>query len=297
MFGWFCNLGFIELINLVRGFFNPFKKYLPTWIYYSLPDALWVYSFTSIYLILWNNRINYWLIIPFFFGCLLEIAQSLKIVDGTYDPIDLIFSLLAFILSIFINQLIKTNEKKIKITSSLLVAGFFLIIAYGSGDKDKKKWEPNNKELFCGIRFTNDDYREQIDMKITRETILNSDGTYISKSGWGAVGNDSKEEYNSTVGRSSEEDSNFSGTWEIVQPTESMKQDGSTQKYKPTYIKFKSSNGTGGYAVILCMKYNVYYYLHLNPMDANGNYLSVEDSFRAGMYGGEDLCEDIENIE
>jgi hypothetical protein len=113
MFGWFYNFGFRELTNLIRVFFNPFKKCLPSWIYYSLPDALWVYSFTSIYLILWNNRINYWLIIPFFFGCLFEIAQSLKIVDGTYDPIDLIFSLIAFILSIFINQLIKTNEKKI----------------------------------------------------------------------------------------------------------------------------------------------------------------------------------------
>lgn len=112
MFGWVDNIGFAELTNLIRGFFYPFKKSLPNWIYYSLPDALWLYSFTSIYLILWNNQINYWLIIPFFFGCFVEIAQALKIFEGTYDPIDLILSLIAFILSIFINQLIKTNEKK-----------------------------------------------------------------------------------------------------------------------------------------------------------------------------------------
>lgn len=188
-------------------------------------------------------------------------------------------------------------KKILKITSSLLVAGLFLFVAYGSGGQDIKKWEPNNKELFCGVRFTEDDYMEQIDMKITRETILNSDGTYVSKSGWGVVGNDSKEEYNSTVGRNSEEDSNFSGTWEIVKPTEAMKQDGSTQKYKPTYIKFKCNNGTGGYAEILCMKYNVYYYLHLNPMDSNGKNLFAEDAVRAGMFGGQDLCQYIENIE
>ena len=188
-------------------------------------------------------------------------------------------------------------KKKIKITSSLLVAALFLFIAYGSGDKDIKKWEPNNKELFCGVRFTEDDYREQIDMKITRETILNSDGTYISKSGWGAVGNDSKEEYNITVGRNSDEDYNFSGTWEIVQPTQAMKQDGSTQKYQPTYIKFKCNDGTGGYAEILCMKYNVYYYLYLTPMDVNGKNLFAEDAVRAGMFAGQDLCQDIENIE
>lgn len=112
MFGWFENLGITELTNLIRAFFHPFKKSFPTWVYYSLPDALWVYSFSSIYLILWKNQINYWLIFPLFFGCLVEIAQALKLFEGTYDPIDLFLSSIAFILSIYINQLTKNNEKK-----------------------------------------------------------------------------------------------------------------------------------------------------------------------------------------
>ena len=114
MFGWFENIGFTKWINLTRGFFYPFKKSIPTWVYFSLPDALWVYSFSSVYLILWNNQINYWLLLPFFFGCLVEIAQAFKIFEGTYDPIDFLLSLIAFILSIYINQLTKKDEKKIK---------------------------------------------------------------------------------------------------------------------------------------------------------------------------------------
>jgi hypothetical protein len=113
MFTWFEILGIKKMIFLIRSLVNPFKNNLPDWVCYSLPDALWVYSFTSIYLILWNNKINYWLIFPFFFGCVVEIAQKLKIFEGTYDPIDLILCLIAFILSIYINQLTKNNEKNI----------------------------------------------------------------------------------------------------------------------------------------------------------------------------------------
>lgn len=117
MFVWFDIIGIVEYSKLIRELINPLKKSLPTWVYYSLPDALWVYSFSSIYLILWKNQINYWLIFPLYFGCLFEIAQALKLFEGTYDPIDLSLSLIAFILSIFINQLTKNNEKKLQINS------------------------------------------------------------------------------------------------------------------------------------------------------------------------------------
>ena len=186
-------------------------------------------------------------------------------------------------------------KKAIKIMSLLMACGVFMFMAYGSGGEDNKKWEPNNKEMFCGNDFTKDDYLANIDMKITAETIFNSDGTYISKKGWGVVGEDSKEEYNNTVGRSGEENYKFEGTWEMIQPTEALKGDGSTQKYKPTYIKFKSNNGTVGYAEILCQKYEVYYYLYLTVMDASGNELYDEGEIKAGMFGGSDLCQNIEN--
>lgn len=117
MFSWFENIGLTLFIDDIRKIINPFKEYLPNWIYFSLPDSLWVYSFTSAILLMWNNEIvkaKYWLLIPFISGCLVEIAQGLKLIEGTFDPVDLIGCIVAFILSIFIiNRISKKNEYKL----------------------------------------------------------------------------------------------------------------------------------------------------------------------------------------
>jgi hypothetical protein len=113
MFNWFEN---IEVLNSTRNLLYPMKKFTPSWVYYSLPDALWMYSFSSIYLLIWKDQINegkYWLLIPLVFGCSIEFAQGLNIFEGTYDLIDLIACLLAFIISIIINNpRFQKNEKQ-----------------------------------------------------------------------------------------------------------------------------------------------------------------------------------------
>jgi hypothetical protein len=115
MFDWFEFIGIEKLTNLIRISFHPIKSSLPTWIYYSLPDGLWTYSFSSVYLLIWRKEIGngeYWLLIPLITGCLFEILQGLKLFEGTFDPVDLILSLLALILSIIINSIIQKNEKQ-----------------------------------------------------------------------------------------------------------------------------------------------------------------------------------------
>ena len=48
MFGWFEFIGFNSEISFLRKYVSPLKSWLPSWVYFSLPDGLWVYSFTSI---------------------------------------------------------------------------------------------------------------------------------------------------------------------------------------------------------------------------------------------------------
>jgi hypothetical protein len=115
-FNWFKKISIYDYINTIRLITNPYKGFIPDWFYNSLPDGLWVYSFTSFYLIIWDREIEkmkYWLLLPLIFGCLVELAQKAKIFEGTYDPIDLLFGVLAFIISININKF--KNETKIKV--------------------------------------------------------------------------------------------------------------------------------------------------------------------------------------
>lgn len=105
LFSWFELIGINTFTSFIRNTTYPIKNYLPHWIYFSLPDGLWVYSFSSALLILWGDQFKfgrYWLIIPLIFGAFIELAQKIKIFPGTFDIIDFTFSIMALALSIII---------------------------------------------------------------------------------------------------------------------------------------------------------------------------------------------------
>ena len=186
-------------------------------------------------------------------------------------------------------------KKLIKIMSLLMTCGVFMFLAYGSGKDEKVAWVNNSKELFCGRTFYAST-TSPLDITIKSETVLNCDGTYTSKEDRDM--STINEMSGNTLGQSKTNNGTFSGTWEIVTNfPEAIKRDGSTQKSKPTYIKFISNNGIVGYAEIHCLQYEVYYYLLLTVMDASGNEFFDEEAYKGGMFSGQDLCENMENKE
>lgn len=116
LFNWFEIVGLKTVITSIRNSFLPFKNELPSWTYFSLPDGLWVYAFSSALIILWGDQFKdgkYWLLIPLLFGAFIEMAQKIKIFPGTFDIIDFTFSLIALALSIIIlKPKIQTNERQ-----------------------------------------------------------------------------------------------------------------------------------------------------------------------------------------
>lgn len=114
LFSWFEYTGINTFTLFIRNSILPIKDYLPSWIYFSLPDGLWVYSFSSALLILWGeqfSKVKYWLLIPLLFGVFIEFAQGLKIFPGTFDIMDFTFSIIALALSIIIlKPKIQINE-------------------------------------------------------------------------------------------------------------------------------------------------------------------------------------------
>lgn len=186
-------------------------------------------------------------------------------------------------------------KNKFKYFTSSVVFGVFILFAIASGD-EKIQWEPNNKSIFCGQDFYNSDYLEQISMDIKSKTILNCDGTFESSRRWEAVGGEKTiQGYRTTVGRSSDEEYNFTGTWEIIEPTEELKGDNSFDREKPTYIKFNSSNGIVSYGMIYCWDYKGSYILELNILEEFGNVVDDEDEYKFGVFSGKINSHNVEN--
>lgn len=116
MFKWFELMSLSYMINELRETLYPIRPFLPEWIIYSLPDGLWVYSFSSSFIIIWHEDFAMakpWLIIPLFLGAFAEIFQYFGILPGTFDLIDFFVCIIASILSIYFVKLkIKKNENK-----------------------------------------------------------------------------------------------------------------------------------------------------------------------------------------
>lgn len=113
MFYWFELIGLNSPISNLRDNLYAFKQYIPPWVYFSLPDGLWVYSFTSSILILWKKN-NYWILFPIITGIMVEVLQGFSLFPGTFDYLDLTFSIIGLTLSkIIINNKFIQNESTV----------------------------------------------------------------------------------------------------------------------------------------------------------------------------------------
>ena len=108
MFNWFSKLNILETINSFRYYTLPQKNKIPNWVLYSLPDGLWIYSYTSCMLIIWrykimNNNLLWIFGLPTI-ALLSEIAQYFNILQGVFDPIDVLCYTLGISLALVIQK-------------------------------------------------------------------------------------------------------------------------------------------------------------------------------------------------
>ena len=114
MFSWFDRVNLSGVISELRLFTLPLTDHLPNWFLYSLPDGLWLFSYLSVLLVVWDNTISkqniHWLLLVPAVAVFSEIGQLFGVVPGTFDIFDLTFYLGGTVLPI----LIFTNSKTIK---------------------------------------------------------------------------------------------------------------------------------------------------------------------------------------
>ena len=95
MFNWFDLINLSEAILGLRSYTLALADFLPNWFLYSVPDGLWLFSYISILLVVWDNKISkhniHWLLLVPTIAIVSEIGQLLGIVPGTFDILDLTF--------------------------------------------------------------------------------------------------------------------------------------------------------------------------------------------------------------
>jgi len=114
IFQWIDIINLKQVVIYLRELFNPNNNLYSNFFTHNLPDALWVYSFTSFLIILYDMKINRHVIIiyiiPLIIAMTSEILQLKNQIPGTFDYIDL-FSYISFSI---ISIIFLTNYKLYK---------------------------------------------------------------------------------------------------------------------------------------------------------------------------------------
>lgn len=114
MFDWLKKIGLAENIAIIRSKLK-INDLLQNWIIYNSPAWIWTFSLTVLLGIIWNYKINkdslIILLIPSFLGILFEILQKTKLINGTFDFIDLFLYLIGGISGLLIIKSINYKHK------------------------------------------------------------------------------------------------------------------------------------------------------------------------------------------
>ena len=94
--------------------FRNFNSYnLSDWVIYSLPDGLWLFAYILLMATIWDFNIKKGsvLIIGFpLLSVISEFLQFLKVLPGTFDRIDVLAYIFAFILGLIYIQIISKQN-------------------------------------------------------------------------------------------------------------------------------------------------------------------------------------------
>src|SRR4051812_27575178 len=85
VFHWYAIAGLIPLVADARHALYGYRSVIPQPILYSLPDALWVYSFTATLVLIWRRESvslqkGLWLLSPSMLALGAEFGQALHLV-------------------------------------------------------------------------------------------------------------------------------------------------------------------------------------------------------------------------
>lgn len=103
-FQWARLLGLEKYILSMRSFVSTNHVKLPDLIIHSIPNACWVFSWTVMLMVIVGESkgfLRIWMFVPLVTAVGFELLQACYLVSGTFDLMDLVTTLLAWLLSIW----------------------------------------------------------------------------------------------------------------------------------------------------------------------------------------------------
>jgi len=119
LFDWIALMGLDHFVENLRSYTIPYRKYLPEWVLFSLPDGLWIFSYGCAICYLWKNNYSkqpyYWISVVTLLILIVEVLQLFQVIPGVFDPLDVAFYLLGAGLPLVLwarrsNTLVLANE-------------------------------------------------------------------------------------------------------------------------------------------------------------------------------------------
>ena len=107
MFKWFKFIKLDFVINFLRDSFYKYRIYIPKSVLFSLPDALWVYSFTMFLSIYFKNKI---ILSSIFVGSMIIEILQLWFVTGTFDMYDVIYMFILYLIAMYFIEKIRRKN-------------------------------------------------------------------------------------------------------------------------------------------------------------------------------------------
>jgi hypothetical protein len=103
----------IQFVSALTHFMRSLN--LPCWLVDSLPDALWMFAFCLLILVVWDFKLNkngkFWIIVALLVGILFEVLQVAQLTPGTFDWMDLFLITIAPLLSLLFTIELRSYEK------------------------------------------------------------------------------------------------------------------------------------------------------------------------------------------
>lgn len=102
VFAWVRYFGCGDAVEWLRAAASPYASVMPSWILYSLPDGLWIFSYTCLMLAIWGGCPGWgngiWFGCVPLLGLTSEILQRTGWIPGRFDWMDLLFYSLGFLI-------------------------------------------------------------------------------------------------------------------------------------------------------------------------------------------------------
>ena len=116
MFIWFDALGMRPAVEILRGYAAPYSTTFPSWFYFSLPQALWLFSGILLFDSVWRGdaRLHkwFWVIVVAVSAIGGEFAQHWRFLPGTFDLLDIILCILALTIAILCIHFSLSTERR-----------------------------------------------------------------------------------------------------------------------------------------------------------------------------------------